>query len=192
MKSEYTLHTASKQLDDLNDSEKYLSSNDRLALLEEIYKALETNTDTTLTEHRSYKLKARVAGQLSELAVWGSERSKYADQAQEYAKTTLNINPYNFTNWALAIDLSKGNPLTDSWMLGKLQNSGDWSKGSQLYASFYCLTKWQLITKSVAEQCRKTVIDLQSDEVFSNKMRNSIERFPKAKIVLQEILSDAI
>jgi len=189
-KAEYSLYQVTRDLAALNNKDNYVDSKQRLSILENLYNKLENLPMSMLTSQRSYRAKAAISGQLSELAIWNKQRRHYSGESIDSARQALSINPYNISNWFLAMDLEQSitqNQKTNTWMLGNIQSLGKWSKNSMYYASFYCLTHWRDLPTSVQQQCRQTILTNNTDKIYKAKLIGLVAKRPNAKSVLEVI-----
>jgi len=193
-KAEYQLYQITRDFAALNNKDNYVDSKQRLSKLENLYNKLENLPMTMLTNQRSYRAKAAISGQLSELAIWNKQRRHYSTESVKSARQALSINPYNITNWFLAMDLEQGvaqDQTKNTWMLGNIQILGKWSKNYSYYASFYCLTSWRELPVSVQQQCRQTIMSNNQDKTYKAKLKGSVSKWPNAKLLL-EVLTNHV
>jgi len=189
-KSEYNLFQVTRDFAALNNKDNYVDSKQRLSILENLNNKLENLPVTMLSSHRSYRTKAAVSGQLSELAIWNKQRRHYSNTSIESARQALLINPYNISNWFLAMDLEQTtaqNHIINPWMLGNIQTLGKWSEKSMYYASFYCLANWHELPVPVKQQCHQTILLNNEDNLYKAKLKNLVHKSPNAKRVLEEL-----
>lgn len=190
-RAEYQLHKITESFDKLSDDNSYVSSKQRLKLLEGQLVQLDSIKVTQSTEHRINRLSAQILGQLSELAIWNKQRRQHSKRALELMRSNLIANRYNMINWMLALDLEQSTNSNSSdrdWMLANLQHIGSWSNDVNLYSGFYCLVNWQAFQEALKQQCSKTVLLLSKDKQLANKLRYGIREMPQAKRVMEGVV----